>query len=164
MGFFSRLLGREQPKHNAASGGPATSESFLFTLASRVQGKEAMSGYDSLGPDEQLFFCVWTVEAEVNNGGLDQFYSNNSGDIACFAPEAFRAIGAQRAAALIEEANGMFGDAGPPTDTVARQERLATFGDRDMERLEGLDSAFLEYPDDLSQLLAAYMQAHGYEG
>jgi hypothetical protein len=137
-----------------------SSEEYLFGLVDKIQAKEGSSGFEALAPAEQVFFCVWTVEAEINNGGFHQFYSNSSGDIAGRAPNAFLAIGAIHTASILEEANAIFGPEGPPTDRETRNRIIDKFDDSLLERLEEFDSAFLEYRDNLSELLAAYLRSN----
>ena len=137
-----------------------SSEDYLFSIVGDIEGREASSGYASLTTAEQVFFCVWTVEAEINNGGLEQFYFNSSGDIAQWAPDAFRAIGAGHTATVIERANSLFGSDGPPADRDSRQEAVELLTESDPDRFEELDGAFLEYRDNLSELLATFMRAN----
>ena len=48
------------------------------------------------------------TEAEVNNGGFNQFYFNSSGIFSDLAPEAFRRIGAPKFADLMNRANQLY--------------------------------------------------------
>jgi len=102
--------------------------------------------------------ALWALEAEVNNGGFDQFFFNSAGDLAFYAPEALRSIGANRMAALAEEANSVFGPGGPPRDWETRRAQVRQFSDEVQERLDRLDSQFYEYPDDIRKLLQAYLE------
>lgn len=161
MSFLGKLFGGGDKPQGGLSRPPAAqppSEQYLFTLVDDIQMKEGTEGYDALAPAERVFFCVWTLEAEVNNGGFSQFYCNNSGDIAVDVPGALRAIGADHTASIVDRANGLFGADGPPADRDARQERLDDLEESVEEGFEALDQAFLEYRDNLSQLLADYMK------
>jgi len=53
----------------------------------------------------QAIFVIWWLEAEVNNGGYNQFYSNSSGQYNKILPEALKLIGANKFADLTERAN-----------------------------------------------------------
>jgi hypothetical protein len=167
MGFLGNLFGggAKEPQSDAAQQPPAelTSEQYLFTLVEGIQAKERTQGYASLTSAEQVFFCVWTLEAEVNSGGFNSFYFESWGDIAVDVPGALRVIGAEHTASIVDQANGLFGPDGPPTDCDARQDRLEALGESAEEQFADLDQAFLEYRDNLSELLAAYMKtlAHG---
>lgn len=120
-------------------------EPYLLSLADQVCTKAISAGYSSLTQRERVFYCVWTTEAEVNNGGFDQFFLNQAEQLTREAADAFRAIDAIHTASIVESAKAVAGDSTISTD------------DRD-ERLERLDQAFLEYRDDLCELLGTYMQ------
>ncbi len=161
MGFLDKLFGGADKPPQGGPPPQPPSEQYLFTLVDYIQVKEGTEGYDALTPAERVFFCVWTLEAEVNNGGFSQFYLNSSGDIAADVPGALRAIGADHTASLVERANGLFGPDGPPAERDARQDRLEDLAESTEDDFEDLDQAFLEYRDNLSQLLADYMKAAG---
>ena len=39
-----------------------------------ISAKFDAQGFDSLAPTERVVYCIWWLEAEVNNGGFDQFF------------------------------------------------------------------------------------------
>ena len=53
----------------------------------------------------QSIFVIWWLEAEVNNGGYNQFYFNSSGQYYKLLPDALKLIGAYKFADLTERAN-----------------------------------------------------------
>ncbi len=134
------------------------SEKYLFTLADDIQGRESKAGLSGLVPKEQVFFLVWSLEAEVNNGGFNQFFFNSSGDHAAATAEALRAIGAKKTAAIVDRAVSLFGAEGPSRNRVQRQQQLTLFSEEQQERFSELDTNFYAYPDNLSELLAKYMR------
>jgi hypothetical protein len=157
VGIFDRLF-RKNSASLEASNTNVSPEDFLFGLVDDIQAREAAGGFESLSQVEGVFFCVWTVEAEVNNGGFHQFFFNSSGDIANRVPGALRGIGAGHTAAIVEHANSEFGPSGPSVDHAIREQQLLDLGDAAEEQFELLDSEFLEYRDNLSSLLAVYMR------
>lgn len=56
----------------------------------------------------QAIYMIWILEAEVNNGGYNQFYFNSNGQFYNHLPEAFRLVGANKFADLTERANKIF--------------------------------------------------------
>lgn len=112
--------------------------------------------FESLAERDQILVTIWGLEADVNNGGFDQYYFNSSGDQAWFAPTALRRIGATRMASIVERANAKFGKAGPPTDSNERQSALFEITDSDEDTWDGLDREFYDYPDDITALLIAH--------
>jgi hypothetical protein len=114
------------------------------------------NNFDSLSVRDQILVAIWGLEAEVNNGGFDQYYFNGAGDQAWFAPTALKSIGAQRMAAIVERANAKFGEGGPPRDADDRQSALFAITDADQNVWEELDQAFYKYPDDIAALLVTH--------
>jgi hypothetical protein len=56
----------------------------------------------------QAIYIIWQLEAEVNNGGFNQFYSNSSGQFANMIPVALQMIGAPKFSNLVERANAIY--------------------------------------------------------
>lgn len=133
------------------------SEKYLFTLADDIQSRESKAGLSGLAPKERVFFLVWSLEAEVNNGGFNQFFFNSSGDHATATAEALRAIKATKTSAIIDKAISIFGAEGPSRNRAQRQQQLKLFSEEQQERLSELDTNFYAYPDNLSELLSKYM-------
>ena len=53
----------------------------------------------------QAIYMIWALEAEVNNGGYNQFYFNSSGHFYKHLPDALRLVGASKFADLTKRAN-----------------------------------------------------------
>ena len=73
---------------------------------------------------QQAVFSTWWLEAEVNNGGFNQFYFNSSGQFAKMAEIGFKTIGAGKFSELTERANKIYSE---------NKERLEEFDDGTME-------------------------------
>ena len=71
----------------------------------------------------QTLFAAHFCESEVANGGLHQFFTNPTGVLAPEAAEAFRALGFDRSAAILERAMQFFG-VPYPRDADVRLELL----------------------------------------
>jgi hypothetical protein len=99
---------------------------------------------------------VGELEAEVNNGGFDQFFFNSAGDEAAETIEALEVIGAHRTAAILRRACATFPGAMPPTDRDARQGLLLDVVSPGGDAFEAEDEAFYACEDDLSALVAAH--------
>ncbi len=72
----------------------------------------------------QAVFSTWWLEAEVNNGGFNQFYFNSSGQFAEMAVSGLKAIGAEKFSKLTSKANKIYNE---------NKERLEEFDDGTME-------------------------------
>lgn len=115
------------------------------------------SRFDDLCEVDQVLVTVWGLEADVNNGGFDQYFFNSSGDHAFFAERALRLVGAHKMAMIVGRAIGLLGPGGVPRDRYERQRTLEAARDRIAASLDDLDRQFFEYPDDISTLVEAYL-------
>ena len=61
----------------------------------------------ALSPGVRATYLTWIVQAEVNNGGFNQYYFNTDGRFASEAVDAFEYFGATQHAALMREANAV---------------------------------------------------------
>ena len=129
----------------------------LFTEFERVSAQYG-SNWTKLSERDQTLLVVWELEAEVNNGGFEQYFFNSAGDLARDAPSALRRIGASKMADVVEAANATFGPKGPPANREARQSQLESLVDTDESMFDAFDQRFTAYPDDLATLLAAYLE------
>ncbi|WP_216368491.1 DMP19 family protein [Limnovirga soli] len=62
----------------------------------------------SWNKSRQAIYMIWALEAEVNNGGYNQFYFNSSGQFYKHLPDALRLVGATKFADLTKRANETF--------------------------------------------------------
>lgn len=62
----------------------------------------------SWNKSRQAIYMISRLEAEVNNGGYNQFYFNSSGQFAAALPEALKLVGATKFADLTQRANSTF--------------------------------------------------------
>lgn len=78
---------------------------------------------------DKVLVAIWVLEADVNNGGLDQYHFNSAGDFAFYAEQALQSIGAHAMARIVARANSLFGPDGPPRDrNFAAGQRTWTMG------------------------------------
>ena len=114
------------------------------------------SDFDSLAPSTRIAYCLHQLEAEVNNGGVYQFFSNSSGE---YVPETLQAlsdIGAPRTRALLEQAVAIAFPGGYPADPTSFADALADFDDV-ADGLEPLDAQFFVYAEPLADLTNHYL-------
>lgn len=114
------------------------------------------NNFELLSVRDQILVTIWGLEADVNNGGFDQYYFNGAGNLAWFAPTALKSIGAHQMASIVARANAMFGETGPSQDPDTRELALLEITDADEEAWEELDRKFYAYPDDIAALLVAH--------
>lgn len=135
-------------------------DGYLISLSEKICPRLWDGGWDALSHAEQVFACVWQLEAEINNGGFNQFYSNSAGDFATETVNALEEIGAAHTAEIVRQANALFESGEPPRDCEEREEALETIRDDHEDDLDTLNTAFYEYQDNLSELLHAFVMNH----
>src|ERR1700722_5493586 len=81
----------------------------LIKMSESVWDRESKLSYEKLSQPERVFLCIWDLEAEVDNGGFDQYYFNSAGDHALDTVRALETIGAKRTAELVKTMNNLFG-------------------------------------------------------
>ena len=102
-----------------------------------------------LNPVERVIYLISEFEAEVNNGGFDQYFINSSGKYASETIECLKKIEAFHTAGLLKEA----------IETIATAK-----SEEDLAEIEGkldkLDDRFYKYEDNLSELQVKYIKGN----
>lgn len=91
---------------------------------------------NKLNKSKQAIYKIWMLEAEVNNGGFNQFYYNSSGQFYKELPESLKLIGASKFAQLVEKANNIY------------EENFETITESQDGSLEGFSESYKENPLD----------------
>ena len=111
---------------------------------------------------QRVFSAIWELESQVNNGGFDQYFRNCETDIILHAPIALKTISANTCATIVESAITLL--AAPfLQDRDARADSLDEACDDLGDQLNTLDLQFFAYPDDLTELLFAFVANHAGE-
>ena len=133
-----------------------------YILANVDQNADELDWVGTLNPAHRALYVTWLVEAEVNNGGFNQFYFNSSGQVAQYGEESFRTFGANRYADLMHRANLTY-------DSIKAD--LEQYNDGTVESfsksyennpLNKLDDEFYKLGNDesLTHLRAKYIKSH----
>jgi hypothetical protein len=96
-------------------------------------------------------------EAEVMNGGIDQYFYNSAGDHTAACLEALQAIGAKQSAELLQRACDLFPDKMPSSEREIRQKQLRAIAGK--KHLDDLLPGDLEIEVDLYQRMLDYYRA-----
>ena len=115
--------------------------------------------FATLPRQSQVACCIHALEAEVNNGGLVQFFTNSSG---LFVPQTLNAleeIGASITRDLLEKAVGIAYPGGFPADPTEYDE--IDDSDEVTEALSLLDDQFYKYDDPITDLVNEYLMGDG---
>ena len=137
-----------------------TKNEILIELSESEMSKFGKEGFALKSLPRKVFSSVWAVESEVNNGGFSQYFLNSSAETASFVADALETIGAPKTANICQRAiNCAFPDRLPPTAEEISS-LAADFSEDTLAQLEALDTEFLAYPHDLTELLYAYVSRH----
>ncbi len=115
-------------------------------------------------PEQRAVFAIQWYEAEVCNGGHDQFLCNSTGIVWQDALEGFERIGAEKCAAILRNVIAKCGGS-IPFDREEREEMLEklyeTPDDSEPDDIfDDDDSAFYAFNSALEQQITAYAKAH----
>ncbi len=109
-----------------------------------------------LSETERRLLAAYLVEAEVNNGGFDQYFFNSAGDDAEAALAGLKEMGAGGAAALLERAMAVFPGGKPPADRFKRQGVMEQIASQSKPVWNNCDDEFYELKESISELSLAY--------
>lgn len=116
---------------------------------------------DALSPGVRALYITWWLEAEVNNGGFNQYFWNSAGQFAGSAVKSLEFFGASEHAALMSEAL-LIRQA--EAQTIARFKSAGTleaFSDSyKHSKLRVVDDKFFKTNEKLSALRIAKIRAH----
>lgn len=112
-----------------------------------------------LAPQIKVAYCLHQLEAEVNNGGFDQFFFN-AGEYVLETIQALHEIGAVKTGDMLKRAAAIAFPAGYPADARDYELAVADFDDV-AEALETLDQEFFKYDEPLADLVNEYLATDG---
>jgi Domain of unknown function (DUF4375) len=112
---------------------------------------------------QKVFSTIWEVESEVMNGGFSQYFLNSSCETAGFVVEAMNQVGASKTASICRRAIETAFPEGLPADPEEISSAAANFSETTEAELAPLDQEFFSRPDDLTELLFAFVSKHPQE-
>ena len=135
-------------------------DKILIELARSAKTKVHKEDFANQSFPQKVFSAVWQVEAEVNNGGVSQYFFNDSRASAWLVTLALEHIGAPKTANISERAISAAFPSGLPDDRDSIRSAAADIPKDILEKLYALDKEFYSYPHDLTDLLFAYAKRH----
>ncbi|AUC17099.1 hypothetical protein BTO06_12455 [Tenacibaculum sp. SZ-18] len=123
---------------------------------------ETVNGWNQA---RKTIYLIWLLEAEVNNGGFNQFYFNSSGQFYKYIPEALLKINAELFADLTERANKVY-ESENEKITEKQDGTLEGFSESyENNPLNSFDDEFYELYDkeDLMKLQVEYIRENSKE-
>lgn len=123
---------------------------------------ETVNGWNQ---SRKTIYFIWLLEAEVNNGGFNQFYFNSSGQFYKYIPEALLKINAELFADLTKRANKVY-ESENERITEKQDGTLEGFSESyENNPLNSFDDEFYELYDkeDLMKLQVEYIRKNSKE-
>lgn len=118
---------------------------YLIELSSSTKTDFGRVDFAHQNHEQRVFSAIWELEGQVNGGGFSSYFENEEPDAVSFAPIALRAIGATKCADIVDRALQI-----STQDSAGNIDNL----------LQALDDEFLEYPDNLTDLLYEFVASH----
>jgi hypothetical protein len=113
-----------------------------------------------LSVPQQIYYLIAELQAEVNNGGFDQFYFNSAGNYADETVIALKRIGADQTAELVAAANALFPKGKVPQDRNKRQKVMNKIRDKVSDDWSDLDGKFYITQAEIDSLSKDYVLAN----
>jgi hypothetical protein len=108
----------------------------------------------------RAMYVTWGVEAEVNNGGFNQYYWNSAGQFANDAVAAFEFFSAHEHAQLMQEANAIRAEEEAEIDKFKEEATIEAFSESyKVSKLGPLDDRFYKLDENLSALRIAKIRS-----
>lgn len=116
--------------------------------------------FESLTAIERNILYIEMLEAQVNNGGFDQYFFNSSGEYAHETLIALKEIKAPQMAEILNRAIRAFPVLPIPKDTEQRREYMEDIPENVSECWGKLDDEFYKYPENLARLVIEYVKSN----
>lgn len=109
----------------------------------------------------RMLYATWIVEAEVNNGGFNQYFRNTNAKTAQAAIDGFNLIGAKQHAELMADAMQIRDAERAEMQKYKREGSMESFSESyKSTKLNELDDKFYALTENLSKHRVAYIRAH----
>jgi hypothetical protein len=115
----------------------------------------------ALSPAFQVIYSTWWLEAEVNNGGFNQYFFNSTGQFAKEAAAGFARLGAAEHAMLTRQAISVFARREPVIDAARQQGTTEAFSKTyENDPFAPLDEQFFNLRTDVRALRVRFIREH----
>jgi len=125
-------------------------------VSDRVYDAYEKKKWEGLTELQQNFYAVYELDAEVNNGGLHQYFSNSSGEHAREALRGLYAIGMPERAKRLKKEFDRFGVNGPSKDPTIFVGQLDKLSKTSEDPFDAYDTAYYSDKSSIAAYLAKY--------
>lgn len=125
----------------------------------RLYGIIERDGLGGLTEAEIGFFGTYWFVMETNNGGIGQFFFNDSGELALPALDFLEEIGAAKTASILRRAIDLFPNGRVPTDQEERRELLLSFEEQGVS-FDPLTNELFSCKEDVNDYHQKFVSLH----
>lgn len=136
---------------------PAPWERRFYAALERARSLEARDGFDALDDAHRLVLVLGGLEAEIANGGFEQYLINSAGDRAHLVLDALDCIDAPAARRIVADAFRPFGRSGPPCDRGLRIRAVQAAAPKQRAAWDRLSTRFFTAGECLAQRVDEYL-------
>ena len=136
-----------------------TDVELLGKAISRILDRVEAGGLDTLSAPERTVYLAYFMDAEVHNGGFDQFFFNSQGNHAAETIEALEAVGAPRSANQLRHARSLFKPEAPSPDRDVRWAQMDKMPKATREQWNAMDEAYDASGENVMALVCAFVRA-----
>lgn len=165
MGFFKKIFGNFKNENSF-------DKSIIDELLSSTDNNNVIIKIDdyicklcshgdaleNLNEQQKNFYLVQNIEREINNGGFNQYFFNSSGNFSHDTIRSLQAIGALKTANILQHAIDQFPNSTVPKKQSERRGVIEKIEEIADEVWGKLDRKFLQYEDNLSELIIQYIK------
>ena len=158
--LLEALLAHPEERVAEGAGTGLLSSHGLEDFEKRLWEKEESSGYAALTPPQRHYSAVSACDAQINNGGLAQYFFNSSGDRWKDALAGFEAMGLAERAGILRQALAFFGESGPGEDRDRRMDQLSRLFRKNDRLFSALESRYYASKEVVEVGVTRYVLAH----
>lgn len=119
---------------------------------------KGLGDFDSLTPEERIWFTVETLILQANNGGLISFYYNSYGERVHETIQDLETIGFADIANTLKEINKLFPNEEPSQDVDERNLAISSWPDGKYDKLfDALEETYNNRRDELVKTLIQHI-------
>jgi len=125
-------------------------------LSDRLMDAYKKKTWEGLTQQQRYYYAVSELDGEVNNGGLDQYLSNPSGEHAKEALEGLYEVGLTARARRLSKEYDRIGKFGPSKNATVREGQLHILRQKNEDPFSAFDDAYYEDKTSVFAYLAIY--------
>lgn len=131
-------------------------------VADRIsEAGDESAAVDRLPPGLQTWYLTFLLDAEILNGGFNQFFFNPTGQYAGLLPAALEEIGAADASTLILRALELVGQHAPALEAAAEEGTIDAFMATYLDQpFAELDAAYAQRESEWREARIRFIRAH----